>query len=359
MNKKLVRLTLVGPLPIKGEIIGGTKVSFRELVNELNVDEKFQVHVVNSSRKTVGSDRLSQAVRELFTIWRVVKSIWTLAPRTDVVMWNVSPAGAIKSGIFVRALCRIRRRPLVIRFFGGDLDVVYRRQSAVGRWVIDRWLFKADTILLQTRELVRWARTRTDTRVAWYPTTRNVGTRRSALPAHCTRFIFVGQLRLEKGLREIVAAGRGLPCNIEITLAGPEMGHLNIDRHQETNRINFIGAIKPCDIPATIASHHALLFPSYYAGEGYPGAVIEAFQLGVPVIASKWRALPEIVEDGVSGLLVEPGDANDLACAMMRIHDDQELFRNLQYGAFRCGARFRNSEVLPLLAKILKELSKR
>jgi glycosyltransferase involved in cell wall biosynthesis len=56
---------------------------------------------------------------------------------------------------------------------------------------------------------------------------------------------------------------------------------------------------------------------------------MEAMASGVPVVASRLSGIPELVKDGVSGLLVAPGDADGLASAVARLHDDAALRRRL------------------------------
>ncbi|MCH8025277.1 MAG: glycosyltransferase family 4 protein [Chloroflexi bacterium] len=67
--------------------------------------------------------------------------------------------------------------------------------------------------------------------------------------------------------------------------------------------------------------------PSLYEGFGLPAA--EAMACGAPVLATTAGAYPEVIEDGVSGVLVPPGDAGALADGIERILDDAELQRRL------------------------------
>ena len=59
--------------------------------------------------------------------------------------------------------------------------------------------------------------------------------------------------------------------------------------------------------------------------EGLSQTILESMALGVPVVASRWGGNPEIVEEGVSGLLFEPLDPRDLAEKVNRIISDREL----------------------------------
>ena len=68
----------------------------------------------------------------------------------------------------------------------------------------------------------------------------------------------------------------------------------------------------PDQVPAYLARARALVLPSI-CYEGAPRTVVEAYAAGVPVVANRYGALPGVVSDGVTGLLVEPGDAGGVA----------------------------------------------
>jgi glycosyltransferase involved in cell wall biosynthesis len=59
--------------------------------------------------------------------------------------------------------------------------------------------------------------------------------------------------------------------------------------------------------------------------EGIPVVLMEAMSCGLPVVASRLSGIPELVEDGVSGILVAPGDPSAVASAIRRLADDPAL----------------------------------
>ena len=82
------------------------------------------------------------------------------------------------------------------------------------------------------------------------------------------------------------------------------------------------------------ASLDALLQPSLHqAGEGMPLAVLETFHFGVPVIAARTGGIPEIVREGVNGLLVPAGDEVALAQALQQFLSNPPLRDRLRAGA--------------------------
>lgn len=81
------------------------------------------------------------------------------------------------------------------------------------------------------------------------------------------------------------------------------------------------------DVPAVLSRLAVLCLTSH--SEGMPNAVLEAMAAGRPVVAVAVGGVPELVEDGVSGFLVAPGDARGMARAVGRILDDESLARRL------------------------------
>ena len=88
--------------------------------------------------------------------------------------------------------------------------------------------------------------------------------------------------------------------------------------------------------------HDLLLFSSYWVSEGHPGVVIEALQAGLPVVATRWAGISEVVEHEKNGLLIEPRSAPAVEEAIFRLIDDPGLYRKLCAGAVVRGEYFRS-----------------
>jgi glycosyltransferase involved in cell wall biosynthesis len=96
--------------------------------------------------------------------------------------------------------------------------------------------------------------------------------------------------------------------------------------------------IEAPEVSAAMDGARALLLPS--ASEGLPRIVIESFMRGRAVIGSRAGGTPDIVEDGVNGLLVPPGDAAALAAAIERLLEDDELASRLGAAAAESAVRW-------------------
>ena len=66
-----------------------------------------------------------------------------------------------------------------------------------------------------------------------------------------------------------------------------------------------------------LSSFDVMLFPSYWAGEGFPGVVIDAYIAGIPIIASDWNLNKEVVNDGKTGYIIKTKDVQLLYDAML------------------------------------------
>ncbi len=332
------KILLVGPLPREGTPIGGTQVSFAELVRRVRASERLTCEVVDTTRPVIGRTGWSRAPYDARALTSTLRAIARVGPHCDAILFNASSGGVMKAGPFVWAAARAVRRPFGLRVFGGDLDLRFAREPAWRRATAERTCLSAPLVLLQTQHLCRaFERLRG---AHWLPTTRDQAEPTIERTGPARRFLFLSQLKVEKGLREALVASDTLAPDSTLTFHGPTIP--GADLSGDHGHAHFPGPVRPDELGSVLARHDALVFPTWYEGEGMPGAVIEAMQSGLPVIASRWRSLPELVEDGVNGLLVPPRDIEALRAAMQRLEIDAPLFRRLSRGAAQSGARFRS-----------------
>ncbi len=150
----------------------------------------------------------------------------------------------------------------------------------------------------------------------------------------------VALFRPRKGL-EVLLEAIALLAEQEITVNLRAVGTFASKRYQEeimhhVARLGIIDQIEwvwfAHDVPAELARMDLLALPSLF-GEGLPMVVLEAMAAGVPVIASRVEGVPEAIDDGVNGLLADPGDPVDLAANMRRIIVGDVDWRRLRENA--------------------------
>lgn len=120
--------------------------------------------------------------------------------------------------------------------------------------------------------------------------------------------LFVGRLSVEKGVATLAEAMALLPdAALRVAGDGPQAGLLD----------GVAGVTRLGSLPGETVRHEmshaaALVVPSIWY-ENFPRTIVEAFACGTPVIASGIGALAELVREGETGLLFEPGNPRDLA----------------------------------------------
>jgi glycosyltransferase involved in cell wall biosynthesis len=133
-----------------------------------------------------------------------------------------------------------------------------------------------------------------------------------------TRFLLMCRLTVEKGVRVAMRAAASLPAGIDFELVIAGRGTLEPEVRlaaARDHRIRFAGYVSGEDKVALLASADHLLVPSLWY-ENAPLAVIEAAAYGLGVLGSRIGGIPELVREGHTGLLFEPGDVSGLAGAM-------------------------------------------
>jgi len=128
-------------------------------------------------------------------------------------------------------------------------------------------------------------------------------------------FLFVGRLSAEKGIRTLVDAALKIPeARFAVAGSGPEAGLL-----AAAANLRALGPLPSAAVRERMVAARVLVLPSIWY-ENFPRTLVEAFGCGLPVIASRIGALAELVEDGVTGLLFEPRNADDLASKLRWAH---------------------------------------
>lgn len=153
-------------------------------------------------------------------------------------------------------------------------------------------------------------------------------------------FLYLGRLSREKGVDTLLKAWRPALGRLLVAGDGPEISRL---KALAGEGVEFVGAVPPDRAKRLVAVARALVVPSR-CYEGFPRVVPEAYTAGVPVIASRIGALPEVVQEGITGVLAEPDDPASWTEALERLLDDKTSLR-LGEGAYRAWAERYTPEV--------------
>lgn len=156
----------------------------------------------------------------------------------------------------------------------------------------------------------------------------------------------VGRLEEKKGQVHLVEACRLLAqrgIDFRCLLVGEGSLRPALERARDAaglgDRLRLLGAQPRARIAALLEQAHVFALPSVATAsgraDGIPVALMEAMALARPVVSTRTSGIPELIEDGRSGLLVPPGDAPALADALARLHAEPETARALAEAAHR------------------------
>jgi glycosyltransferase involved in cell wall biosynthesis len=148
----------------------------------------------------------------------------------------------------------------------------------------------------------------------------------------------VGHVKATKGIYEIIEAAEMFDSNVVVDIYGPLDEGVSDSAFRGGN-VHYKGQLDSAQVISTMRQYDGLLMPTYYVGEGYPGVILEAYCAGVPVIATRWRSIPEIVDE-TSGILIEPKSAEQLAQAMQELINSSEKRATRRRGALTMARRF-------------------
>lgn len=142
------------------------------------------------------------------------------------------------------------------------------------------------------------------------------------------RFCIFSRVMKEKGIEEAIKAiekineeaGR-IICNLDIYGRIDEGYAKYFDEllQRVTSAVCYKGMVPYDKSVDVIKDYYALLFPTYWSGEGFPGTIVDAFSAGIPVIATDWNCNSEIVNNGINGILYPSKEIKSLKEAIISL----------------------------------------
>lgn len=166
----------------------------------------------------------------------------------------------------------------------------------------------------------------------------------------------VCRLMVWKRVDQIVRAVAELPEDVRLLVAGDgdmlEPWKRLSEELGVQDRVTFLGNVPHGRVPLLIRASDVFVLNSEY--EGLSHTLLEVQALGTPMIASGVCGNPEVVEHGVNGLLVDPGDHGELARAMARVLDDPEEARRFVEEGLARVDRFDRSATFGRVEELLR-----
>ena len=216
---------------------------------------------------------------------------------------------------------RLARVPVVVHLHGGGFQAFYAGSGAPTRALVRQMLGGASRVLVLSASWQAWLLgVCPRARVTVLPNPVALAPRPAAGGG---QLLFLGKLCAAKGCYDLLAAlallAPAWPA-LRLVLAGDGEPAALAARAQALGlaaRVELPGYVDAAARERLLDGAVACVLPSYL--EGLPMCLLEAMAAGVPVVASRVGGIPDLVDDGVDGLLVEAGDVAALARALERL----------------------------------------
>lgn len=310
------KLLLVGPRFNRNKNqVGGIVVLFENLVDYC------QTHGIDYS--IIDTNKSNYRGGIFVTYINIIYQLYTEIHNADIVMINGTFKDYLYIGPFVRRWCKKQSKPYVLRKFAGNFHLLYDKASNAVKYQLKNVIKDAAMCYWETKELVQWGQ-KININSKWFPNVRKRPNIQMVAPEkRLKHLVFMSHVKKAKGIDETLIAYNHFSDKYDLDI----YGNL-IDYTQDDLQGKYRGVVEPENVPKVLSNLLLLLLTSW--GEGYPGIIIEAFSIGLPVLASKAGGIPEMVTDGYNGILVDVKNPQSIIDGLKRFGqlDYNQLCRN-------------------------------
>jgi glycosyltransferase involved in cell wall biosynthesis len=278
--------------------------------------EHYKNHLIHdflisqASTVTVDTNQWKKKPWVLFKLFYllILKRNW------DNIILSVTTESALRLIKFALKLNPINARKLIYFAIGGNQIEIMNNKSVVEINKINRVIVEGEKI---RKGLIEKG---VQTRIDVLPNFKKVEL--VEIVKKELKFVYIGTITKSKGVFDILNAIENL--GIPFHFYGP----MDLDKQDQilfesklTEEIEYKGYLNilnnEIEAYRILSEYTALVFPSYYPGEGFPGVFIDAFIAGLPIITTNWNMNEEVVIDGFNGKIVNIQDVQSIRDAVV------------------------------------------
>lgn len=343
MKKSRVLVVAISPPPY-----GGQALMVQSMLDAQYQTELYHVRMsFSDSMSSMGKVGFKKIIHMLEIVARSLSKKWRFGIPILYYVPGGSSTAPIVRDIFILFFLRLAFRHVIFHFHAAGISEVVQSLPAVIR-SLARWVYRTpdltihlsarnpDKHFFKGRYEIIIPNGLKDKALNYLPIER-----RNRTP----QLLFVGVLQESKGVKVLLEAvsklqDKGLP--FQITFVGEfvsssfelEMRSFCRDKQIE-DRVTWAGVNTGDAKWARFAHADIFCFPSFFEAESFGNVVVEAMMFELPVVATSWRGIPDIVDDGQTGLLIPVRDSCALADKLSLLINDAAL--RTQMG--KCGRR--------------------
>jgi len=295
--KKANKVLIVGNLPTKdSRSIGGATVLTQRIFEFLKTRKTKEIIFLKIRKHWKPKAQI------IDYIWFPFRFLW-YQKNVKIISFHASTDFHITVGPLVTGFCRILRKKYIYHFFGGNFHKKFQRLPKFYQSLLKFTILKADTVFMETLDMINYFEAE-NINLQWLPNSRKSPTITLEPKKFKKRFVFISRVTPTKGIDTILESVENLSQDYIIDIYGPLDERFYQEEDFKLNRVNYCGILSADEVIPTLLKYDVLLLPTFHPGEGYPGIVIEALSVGLPVISTKWNAIEELITNEVNGKII-------------------------------------------------------
>jgi len=331
MRNKKIKVLFFANIPIEGEerSIGGATVLAKSILNFLQSDNRIQLK--HQQIRFFWRNKL-QLLDYFCWLFRFPFSI----KNYDVISFHGTKDFHFIIAPFLWLWAKLFKKKVIYHFFGGNFHEQYQGLPKAFKQFIKNTILKSDTLFFETKQMINFFEKEKIKSSVWLPNSRAPLIKDLSIKEYSKKFVFISRVIPQKGVNEIIKVAKSLPNDYEVDIYGPIDDRHYSDDFFKNNKATYKGLLHPDEVIPTLSKYDVLLLPSYFDGEGYPGIIIESLAVGIPVITTNWKALPELITNNENGFLIDIKNENQLKQAILAFNkENHPTFRKKAFNSFQ------------------------
>jgi glycosyltransferase involved in cell wall biosynthesis len=175
------------------------------------------------------------------------------------------------------------------------------------------------------------------------------------------KLVFLSRIILEKGIDLIFdfvkyAKTEKPDFKFQLDFYGqinPTLSNYFLSEIEQYLNVNYKGVAEPHQVHEILNKYYVLLLPTRYVGEGFPGAILDAYISSIPVIASNWKDIPSFIEEGKTGLTFDLNNANNFYNNILKLGEDRQLLESMKVSAYEKSIEYSSDKCWQIIEKTI------
>lgn len=261
-------------------------------------------------------------------LWNLVTS------KTDIIHVHISDGGSLVRKAIIATTALIFNKPVLMHAHGAEFQVTYSKLPKLAQLVFSKIFRRCDDFIVLSKTWQEYYINNLGLNEKQVIVLPNPTELPAQIPNRTNtssiKFGFFGRVGSRKGTFDLIKAFAEIPQSLkqgcELIIAGDgdiEEARRLVENLNLTNHVQLLGWIDSQTRDKLLANIDVFVLPSY--NEGLPMALLEAMGWGLPAIVTPVGGIPELITSTLNGLLVTPGDIQQLSSAMEELIENDSL----------------------------------